>query len=53
MGVECVIGALMPLLLVFGIMYRLMLGKLGKRFMEEAHIASQIWAGARPVPGAG
>jgi hypothetical protein len=40
----CVAGILGLVLLVFGIMYLLMIEKMGKRFKEQAAYARQTWA---------
>jgi hypothetical protein len=48
-GLGCVAGLAGLALLVFGVMYLFMLGKLGRRFGEAETLAQQTWGTALPV----
>jgi hypothetical protein len=48
-GGACLLGIVAIALIIFGIMYLLMLEKLGRRFKEQAQIARQSWAAAGAV----
>jgi hypothetical protein len=51
MGVACFLGIVAIALIIFGIMYLLMLEKMGKRFKEQAVFARATWAAnAAPQP---
>ena len=44
MGLACVSGILGLCVLIFGIMYLLLVERMGKRFKEQAQAARMSWA---------